>query len=267
MPMIQINLLPGHESGAAAPAGPAAWARAARARLGAVAADRPLLFGAGAAVLAAAAVGALHTRQQAAQAVAAEREAAAVADSTRFAALLAARRSAVAERDSVRRQLAVIAEIDSSRYAWAHVLDEVSRAMPAYTWLTAVQQTSAPPTPGQPAGADSAGPKAAAGDTARGRTASDSAAARARGALAFRIVGQTVDIQALTAFMRELEGSPFVERVQLQSSQPAQVDGKEVTEFTLDARIERAPRALLRTERLAVAVAPAREPRAPGPAR
>jgi Tfp pilus assembly protein PilN len=47
----------------------------------------------------------------------------------------------------VRRQLAVISEIDSTRYAWAHVLDEVSRSMPPYTWLTAVQQTSAPPTP------------------------------------------------------------------------------------------------------------------------
>jgi Tfp pilus assembly protein PilN len=163
----------------------------------------------------------------------------------------------------VRRQLAVIAEIDSSRYAWAHVLDEVSRALPAYTWLTSVQQTSAPPTPGQPAGADSAKSKAAGADTAaRARGAADSAAAP-RPALAFRLVGQTVDIQALTAFMRELEGSPFVERVQLQSSQPAQVDGKEVTEFTLDARLERAPRALLRTERLAVAVAPAREPREP----
>jgi Tfp pilus assembly protein PilN len=203
-------------------------------------------------------VGALHTRQQAAQAVAAEREAAAVADSTRFAALLAARRSAVAERDSVRRQLAVIAEIDSSRYAWAHVLDEVSRALPPYTWLTSVQQTSAPPAPGRPAGADSAGSRPPADSARRG---ADSLAGRDRPALAFRIVGQTVDIQALTAFMRELEGSPFVERVQLQRSEPAQADGKEVTEFTLDARLERAPRALLRTARLAVAVAAPRDSR------
>lgn len=249
--MIQINLLPGHERGAAEPAGPRAWAAAARARLAAVAADRYLLGGVGSALLAAAAVGFLHTRQAEAVAAVEARETAAAADSTRYAALLAARRGAVAERDSVRRQLGVIAEIDSARYAWAHVLDEVSRSLPPYTWLTAVQQTSAPPTPGAPAGADSA--KA---DTAKGARADG--AARPRAQLAFRVVGQTVDLQALTAFMRDLEASPFVERVQLARSEPVQVDGKEVTEFTLDAQLERAPRALLRTERLAVAVAPAR---------
>jgi hypothetical protein len=58
--------------------------------------------------------------------------------------------------------------------------------------------------------------------------------------------------------MRDLETSPFVQRVQLARSAPVQADGREVTEFTLDAEFEPPPRALLRTERLAVAVAPAR---------
>jgi len=250
--MIQINLLPGHESGAATPTGVGAALAAVRGRAVAIATDRYLLGGVGAVVAAAAAVGLLHTRQAAAAAEAEARETAAVADSTRYAALLAAHRGAMAERDSVRRQLAVIAEIDSTRYAWAHVLDEVSRSMPPYTWLTAVQQTSAPPTP-EGSVADSAG-------SAKGAKADTSARhpAAPRPLLAFRVVGQTVDIQALMAFMRELESSPFVQRVQLARSEPAQVDGKEVTEFTLDAEFERPPRALLRTERLAVAVAPAR---------
>lgn len=265
MPMIQINLLPGHESGAAEPTGVRAWARRAGERLAGVAGDRSLLFGAGSVLAAGAAVWVLYAGQRAEEVEVAARETAAVADSTRFAALLAARRTAVADRDSVRRQLAVIAEIDSSRYAWAHVLDEVSRALPPYTWLTAVQQTSAPPTPGRPAAADSAkGAAPAKSDSAR---RADSTAAADRPALAFRLVGQTVDIQALTAFMRDLEASPFVERVTLAQSAPAQVDGKEVTEFTLDARLERARRSLLRTERLAVAVAPARDGRAPAASR
>jgi Tfp pilus assembly protein PilN len=167
----------------------------------------------------------------------------------------------VAERDSVRRQLAVIAEIDSTRYAWAHVLDEVSRSMPPYTWLTAVQQTSAPPAPDGAADSAAAKPgaaKGAAAESAAAAGAAGAAGAPERPLLAFRVVGQTVDIQALTALMRDLETSPFVQRVQLARSEPAQVDGREVTEFTLDAQFERPPRALLRTERLAVAVAPAR---------
>jgi Tfp pilus assembly protein PilN len=250
--MIQINLLPGHESGAAAPAGVRALAAAARARAAAVAADRYLLGGVGAAAAAAAAVWWLHAAQAERAAAAEARETAAAADSTRYAGLLAARRAAVAERDSVRRQLAVVAEIDSTRYAWAHVLDEVSRSMPPYTWLTAVQQTSAPPTPDGTADTAAAGPAAPP----------DSAGGARRGAgrplLAFRVVGQTVDIQALTAFMRDLETSPFVQRVQLARSEAVQADGREVTEFTLDAQSERPPRALLRTERLAVAVAPPR---------
>jgi Tfp pilus assembly protein PilN len=262
--MIQINLLPGHESGAAAPTGLRAAAAAVRARVAAVAADKYLLGGAGAAVAAAAAVAWLHAAQSAQAAEAGAREAAAVADSTRYAALLAARRSAVAERDSVRRQLAVIAEIDSTRYAWAHVMDEVSRSLPPYTWLTAVQQTSAPPTPDGTADTLAVAPAAAPGAAAPGAARADSAgrdsagAAAPRAVLAFRVVGQTVDIQALTAFMRDLETSPFVQRVQLARSEPTQVDGREVTEFTLDAQYERPPRSLLRAERLAVAVAPAR---------
>jgi Tfp pilus assembly protein PilN len=255
--MIQINLLPGHESGAAEPTGLRAVAASARARVLAVTGDKYLLAGVGSALAASAVVGLLYTGQATEQADVEARVESAVADSTRYAAQLAASRAARAERDSVRRQLAVIAEIDSTRYAWAHVLDEVSRSMPPYTWLTAVQQTSAPPTPDGAADTLAAKPAGSA-TPAADSTAHDSAPPPDRPLLAFRIVGQTVDIQALTAFMRELETSPFVQRVQLARSEPSQVDGKEVTEFTLDAEYERPPRALLRTERLAVAVAPAR---------
>ena len=256
--MIQINLLPGRESGAAAPSGLAGALAEARMRFDRVVSDKYLWGGVGAAAAAAALVGVLHTRQVAQAAEAEARETTAVADSTRYSALLAARRAAVAERDSVRRQLAVISEIDSTRYAWAHVLDEVSRSMPPYTWLTAVQQTSAPPTPDGAADAPANGAAAkAAAKPARGDSA-DAAAPAPRPLLTFRVTGQTVDIQALTAFMRDLETSPFVQRVQLARSAPVQADGREVTEFTLDAEFEPPPRALLRTERLAVAVAPAR---------
>ena len=76
--------------------------------------------------------------------------------------------------------------------------------------------------------------------------------------LRFRVVGQTVDLQALTLFMRDLEASPFVRNVQLAHSEPAQsqVQGssRELTEFTLDAEYERPTRDVLRTVTISVPV-------------
>ena len=64
--------------------------------------------------------------------------------------------------------------------------------------------------------------------------------------LRFRIVGNTVDIQALTRFMRLLEGSPFIQNVQLAKSTLVLNDGKEVTEFQLDAEYQRPDSAAVR---------------------
>ena len=55
----------------------------------------------------------------------------------------------------------------------------------------------------------------------------------------FRIIGHTVDIQALTRFMKLLELSPFIQNVQLARSELVNSDGKEVTEFSLDAEYQR----------------------------
>ncbi|HEY0779971.1 MAG TPA: PilN domain-containing protein [Gemmatirosa sp.] len=256
MTLIEINLLDpdGDSSGRGVADAVAAIGARARALIG----DAYLAGAIAAVLLAAGAGGFLYSGQARAEAAMAERERTATADSTRYAALLAARRGATAERDSVQRQLGVITAIDSARYAWAHVLDEVSRALPPYTWLTAVQQTSAPPMPVAPARPAKGGGDGAAADHPVGDRAGKPDSAAAHRALAFRIVGQTVDIQALTAFMRDLEASPFVQHVQLARSEAAQVDGKDVTEFTLDAELQTPPRDVLRTERLAVPVAPAR---------
>jgi Tfp pilus assembly protein PilN len=254
--MIAVNLLPrGANAGANAPRGPSVKdALAARlASVGAVVGDPYLVGAAAATVVAVAAVAALHLTTSREAAALAERERVAVADSSRFATAIAARRRAEAERDAVTRQLTVITQIDSARYIWAHALDEVSRSLPPYTWLTSVQQTSAPPAPpAAPAKRDSAAaPAAGAGAKAKADTV---AVPTPAGGVTFRLVGQTVDIQALTLFMRDLEASPFVERVQLVRSEAVIADGKEVTEFTLDGAYRSAPLAVLRTQTLAIPV-------------
>jgi len=84
--------------------------------------------------------------------------------------------------------------------------------------------------------------------------AADSAAPARPEAARFRITGNTVDIQALTRFMKLLEASPFIQNVQLARSDMAMVDGKEVTEFQLDAQYERPDAAAITTAPVSLSV-------------
>ena len=80
---------------------------------------------------------------------------------------------------------------------------------------------------------------------------SDSLLASAKD-IKFRIVGHTVDIQALTRFMKSLEASPFIQNVQLSRSDLVQAEGKEVTEFTLEAETQAPPPFAIKTVPLVV---------------
>jgi Tfp pilus assembly protein PilN len=239
--MIEINLLPG--------AARKAKGRGAGFSLAGVIGDAqssikdPFLIAAVASVvLAVGAVGGLHVMQTSQATELAAHEEQAVADSTRFAAVLRQRRQAEAKRDSVQRQLEVIKTIDADRFVWPHVMDEVSRALPPYTWLKSLA-TAAPQLPPQ-----SATPAPSPGDTAARAPAPKPEPAR------FRLVGNTVDIQALTRFMKLLEASPFIQNVQLARSELALVDGKEVTEFTLEAQYERPDSSVIMTAPVSLSV-------------
>jgi Tfp pilus assembly protein PilN len=80
----------------------------------------------------------------------------------------------------------------------------------------------------------------------------DSVLAIASRATKFRIVGHTVDIQALTLFMKTLEASPFIQNVQLARSDMVNSDGKDVTEFQLEAESQTPPPFLVKSVSLAV---------------
>jgi Tfp pilus assembly protein PilN len=161
-------------------------------------------------------------------------------DSIRFATVIREKRKAQAQRDSVVRQVEMIRSFDNKRFVWPHLMDEVSRAMPPYTWLTSMMQTNTiTAAPQQPAD-----PKAPVDP--------DSAVAVPQ--VQFRVVGNTVDIQALTRFMKVLEASPFIENVQLVKSTMILVDGKEVTEFQLDARYQYPDSSAIRTQPVALSV-------------
>ena len=189
-----------------------------------------------------------------------ERERKAIEDSTRFKVVLAAKAKAEATRDSLYQQVAIIKSIDASRYLWPHLLDEISGALPPYTWLTSVTQTSAPPSSVATDSAQAA--KAALAqkngapvkplDAKTRKIHADSVLAAASRSTKFRIVGHTVDIQALTLFMKTLEASPFIQNVQLTRSDMVTSEGKEVTEFNLEAESQVPPPFLIKSVSLAV---------------
>jgi len=185
-------------------------------------------------------IGYLHVAQTAKADELTERERRAVQDSTRYVAVLRERNRALAQRDSVQRQLEIIKSIDNDRFVWAHIMDEVSRALPPYTWLKSIQQSAVVATASTPAPPPPAPPK----DGANGAKGSSKAApppppVAASSSLKFQISGNTVDIQALTRFMKLLEASPFVKNVTIAKAELVTLEGKEVQEFLLEAEYER----------------------------
>jgi Tfp pilus assembly protein PilN len=251
--MLEINLLPGTKKGKSAGS---SLSLGSLRTIGANIRDPWLIGAAASVVIAVATVGLLFTAQNARATELEGRLDKAVRDSTRYARVLSARHKLAAERDSVLRQLQIIRTIDDNRYNWAHILDEVSRALPAYTWLTVMEQTTKTPLPpGADTAATSRAAAAGAGKAAKekaGDAAADSIAVHPP--LGFRVVGQTVDIQALTMFMRQLESSPFIQKVTLSKSEIVIVEGKDVTQFELNAEYEVPPPGVVRTTPLVVPV-------------
>lgn len=138
-------------------------------------------------------------------------------DSVRFARIIATADSLQARQDTLQEKIEMIRGIDSDRFIWTHILDEVSRNLPDFTWLTGIQQTSG-------AGAD----------------------------IQFRIEGMTGTTLALTRFMRDLEASPFIRGVRLVSVEQMQQGQKVVNNFVLLGGYEQPDSSVIDTEPIVV---------------
>ena len=163
----------------------------------------------------------------------------------RFKTFLSQKHKQELIRDSLLAQISTIRTVDGDRYVWPHVLDEVSRALPAYTWLTLV--TMETPVPAAPAPAPKPGAKPAKADST-----ADSVVVQAP--LAFRVEGRTVDIQAYTRFLRQLEASPWIQNVTPVSAQTVVEKERPVTAFVIKAEFRRADSAYIRTVPLSESV-------------
>ena len=258
--MIQINLLPGDKNRRrrTSARGTAKFdPRALFAGIGEKITDKYLLGSIGATGLAVAVVAVLFITQTTRAGNLEEAELKALKDSTQFSAVLNAKAKAAATRDSLYQQIAIIKSIDDSRYLWSHLMYEISNALPQYTWLKEITQTSAPKsvaaadTTKRPPPDTAETPKAKA-ERERAQKAKADALLAAAKDIKFRLVGHTVDIQALTRFMKSLEASPFIQNVQLTRSDLVVNDGKEVTEFSLEAETQVPPAFAIKTVPLIV---------------
>jgi Tfp pilus assembly protein PilN len=139
-------------------------------------------------------------------------------DSVRYAEAIQAADSLRARQDTLQQRTQVIQEIDADRYVWPHIMDEISTSLPDHTWLTSIQQT---------------------GGTGMG--------------IEFRIDGMTGQTPALTRFMRDLEGSPFIREVRLQSQEQIQQGQTLIHSFVLLARYQAPDSTAITTEPIIVA--------------
>jgi Tfp pilus assembly protein PilN len=163
------------------------------------------------------------------------------AEHRRFKAFLTEKRHQEMIRDSLVAQIGVIRSVDGDRYVWSHLLDEVTKALPAYTWLTDL-------------GSDVAATPGAAPAPAPAAAKADSNAAPVKTPVAFSINGRTVDIQAYTRFLRQLEASPWITDVTPVSAQTVVEKERPVTAFSIRATYREADSAYIRTVPLSQSV-------------
>jgi len=144
-------------------------------------------------------------------------------------------------RDSLLTQITTIRSVDGDRYVWPHVLDEVTRALPAYTWLVDLSPVAAPPPPP---------PTAAQAKDKKQQQPVDTAPKT----VTFQLNGRTVDIQAYTRFLRNLEASPWISDVTPVSAQTIVEQQRAITAFTIRADFKQADSAYIRTAPLSQSV-------------
>jgi Tfp pilus assembly protein PilN len=196
--------------------------------------DPMLMAAVGAWVFVAAALGLIYLNQVRQLYVLEPRLEQARSEHRRFKAFLADKRRQEKIRDSLLAQITVIRSVDGDRYIWPHLLDEITKALPAYTWLVDLGST----TIASPAAAPARRP---------GTPADSTVTVAAPPPVGFQINGRTIDIQAYTRFLRQLEASPWIVDVTPVSAQTVVEKERPVTAFTIRAAYNRADSAYIRT--------------------
>jgi len=136
----------------------------------------------------------------------------AVADSARLADLRALSDSLIARDRRIQERLGLVQSLDEGRFVWPHLLDEIGRALPAYTWLTLVRREAPLPD------------------------------------LRVQVDGLAANPLAITRFVRSLQDSPYIREARILGSQQQVVDNVFAQAFQLMLTYEAPPADLVETE-------------------
>ncbi|MCI0432397.1 MAG: PilN domain-containing protein [Gemmatimonadetes bacterium] len=135
-------------------------------------------------------------------------------DSIRYAEMRRANEMLLARQDSIAMKLQVIQEIDAGRFSWVHIMDEISRSLPPYTWLMTV-------TP-RPSEGSLDAPK-------------------------FLLEGRAGNTFSIVEFMQELEASPFLRSITLVTTDQVREGEALIYSFTLEGEFQQPPSDMIET--------------------
>lgn len=136
----------------------------------------------------------------------------AVEDSTRLSDLRSLSDSLMAREARIRERLGLIQGLDDGRFVWPHLLDELSLALPDYAWLTSLAETRPLPE------------------------------------LEVQVEGMAANPLAITAFVRRLQNSAYVDQVRILGSREQTLEGFSAHSFSLTVTYSVPPDSLVRLE-------------------
>ena len=189
----------------------------------------PLLLGAIASwVVVVGVVSALWFTQGGALAELEARESEVQNEARRFRTLILQKRRESDTRDSLVAELDAIREIDSDRFVWPHVLEEVTKALPDFTWLVSLDVIASP--------------------------LDDLADTAVKPPVQFQVSGRTSDLSAYTRFVSQLTSSPWVRTAEFGAVQSVIEEERPVQAFTVTVTFQTADSAYIRTVPLQASV-------------
>jgi len=143
-------------------------------------------------------------------------------EARRFGQVIAQKERQTVLRDSLVMELDAIREIDGDRFVWPHIMEEVTKALPEFTWIVALD-----------------------GITVQDQVLEDGTIIPAP--VQFTIDGRTSNIQSYTRFMTRLQDSPWFRNVGSSGTNTVVENGRTVRAFQITATFQVADSAFIRT--------------------
>ena len=146
-------------------------------------------------------------------------------EARRFEQMIAQKTRQQVLRDSLVLELDAIRSIDSDRFVWPHIMEEVSRALPEFTWLVALDAV-----------------------TVQDEILADGSVVVAP--IRFTIDGRSSNIQSFTRFMTRLQDSPWFSSIRTSGTNTVIESDRTVRAFQITGTFHVADSAFIRTRRI-----------------